>query len=366
MFYRVGGSIPLVWSYFAEFQNKRIRGSMLSALATFWMIGNITVAAIAWAVIPSDIGWNPEEGFKYNSWRIFVAICAIPAGLVTIALMFMPESPKYLLAKGQDYQALKVFQSIYSHNTGKDPNSYPILHVRVERNVRARLRAEDSKIREIWRNTCLLFEKPLLWVTLMMLYINFAIQFGYYGLWLWFPELFNKLNIFYNENPEASASVCDITNYQPLNSTVTNNDPFCANPVPDVKVFTDSFLISISALPGNIWTIIMMDKLGRKFFLVLSMVLSGGCAFFIYLVTSSTANLLLSCAFGFVSTMGFNALDCLGIELFPTNVRYAALSDAILSHDPIFFSLQINCHGCDAGRCPLGRNFRQCRFWLFD
>jgi len=52
------------------------------------------------------------------------------------------------------------------------------------------------------------------------------------------------------------------------------------------------------------------------------MVLSGGCAFFIYLVTSSTANLLLSCAFGFVSTMGFNALDCLGIELFPTNVRY--------------------------------------------
>lgn len=57
-------------------------------------------------------------------------------------------------------------------------------------------------------------------------------------------------------------------------------------------------------------------------FAVLSMVLSGGCAFFIYLVTSSTANLLLSCAFGFVSTMGFNALDCLGIELFPTNVRY--------------------------------------------
>ena len=52
------------------------------------------------------------------------------------------------------------------------------------------------------------------------------------------------------------------------------------------------------------------------------MVLSGACAFFIYLVTSSEANLALSCAFGFVSTMGFNALDCLGIELFPTNVRY--------------------------------------------
>ena len=65
-----------------------------------------------------------------------------------------------------------------------------------------------------------------------------------------------------------------------------------------------------------------MDKLGRKFFLVLSMVLSGSCVFLIYLVKSATSNLIISCCFGLVSTMGFNALDCLGIELFPTNVRY--------------------------------------------
>ena len=51
------------------------------------------------------------------------------------------------------------------------------------------------------------------------------------------------------------------------------------------------------------------------------MVLSGLCAFTIYLVSSSLANLLVSCAFGLVSTMGFNALDCLGIEMFPTHVR---------------------------------------------
>ena len=58
-------------------------------------------------------------------------------------------------------------------------------------------------------------------------------------------------------------------------------------------------------------------------YVVLSMCLSGGCAFFIYLVTSQTANLLVSIGFGLVSTMGFNALDCLGVELFPTHLRYA-------------------------------------------
>ena len=51
------------------------------------------------------------------------------------------------------------------------------------------------------------------------------------------------------------------------------------------------------------------------------MVLSGVSAFFIYLVSSQQSNLILSCIFGAVSTMGFNAMDCLGAELFPTDLR---------------------------------------------
>merc|ERR1712098_81012 len=63
-----------------------------------------------------------------------------------------------------------------------------------------------------------------------------------------------------------------------------------------------------------------------KFFLCLSMLLSGSSAFLIYLVNSSTMNLVLSCVFGAVSTMGFNSLDCLGIELFPTHLRSTAMA----------------------------------------
>ena len=53
------------------------------------------------------------------------------------------------------------------------------------------------------------------------------------------------------------------------------------------------------------------------------MVGSGLAAFCIWLVKSSVGNLILSCVFGAVSTMGFNALDCLGVELFPSSVRLA-------------------------------------------
>ena len=54
---------------------------------------------------------------------------------------------------------------------------------------------------------------------------------------------------------------------------------------------------------------------------VSSMVAAGLSAFGIYLVRSALGNLVLSCVFGAVATMGFNALDCLGAELFPTTLR---------------------------------------------
>lgn len=172
----VGGSIPLVWSYFAEFQCKSRRGRMLSALATFWMIGNISVAGLAWAVIPYEIGTNNGE-FLFNSWRIFVAICGIPAFLVTLALCFMPESPKFLLSKGREQDALKVFALIYKQNTGNA--HFPIEHIRTERRVIMNQRDSGiGQVQQILNNTLVLFEKPLMWVTVMMLYINFSIQFG--------------------------------------------------------------------------------------------------------------------------------------------------------------------------------------------
>jgi MFS family permease len=41
----LGGSGPVVWSYFAEFQPKQKRGSMLSSMAAFWTLGNLFVAS---------------------------------------------------------------------------------------------------------------------------------------------------------------------------------------------------------------------------------------------------------------------------------------------------------------------------------
>lgn len=128
-----------------------------------------------------------------------------------------------------------------------------------------------------------------------MIIINFAIQFGYlfyyfinmlgsktmpqfknfnpffppsisyYGLWLWFPELLNRLDIYYKSHNE-SVSVCEVVGFKP-NSTEGPFDHCKDATPPDNQVFINAFIIAVAPLPANIWTIFHMDKLGRKFFL---------------------------------------------------------------------------------------------------
>ena len=138
---------------------------MLSCLATFWMVGNVTVAGnahlneylvntasdcrkiylrrnlsnnfskfsmifsvAAWAVIPRDIGVTEGE-FLYNSWRIFTLICGIPAFLVAISLFAFPESPKFLASHGKPELALKVISKIYQSNKGLHYTSFPVSYI---------------------------------------------------------------------------------------------------------------------------------------------------------------------------------------------------------------------------------------------
>lgn len=55
------------------------------------------------------------------------------------------------------------------------------------------------------------------------------------------------------------------------------------------------------------------------------MIIAGLTVFFLPLIHNKTENLVISCVFGAVTTVGWNAIDVLQAELFPTAVRYRKL-----------------------------------------
>ncbi|KAK2842608.1 hypothetical protein Q5P01_012808 [Channa striata] len=317
----VGGSIPVIFSYFSEFMPRLRRGAMISALATFWMAGNIIAAGLAWLVIPKTWVLFSLGSLKFNSCRLFVVLCSIPS--ITSALLFklfMPESPKFLMESDQEREAIHVFRLMFELNMKGNGKTFPELGLRTSSKLKRHLEkaTNRSSCRE-WLTSILkggllpikqIFRGQLKSRSIALLVIFYCLSFGYYGPWMWFPELFARI--------EAGGSACaNVSVQSPL-----QNQNFSTV---DTTVYIDNFAIAASNLPGNIFTILMMDRTGGRALLSFSLLVSSLSVFFIYTVQTKAQSLVLSCVFSGVCVIAWNALDVVGTELYPTQLRSSAL-----------------------------------------
>nr|CAH7721801.1 unnamed protein product [Callosobruchus chinensis] len=332
----LGGSGPVIWSYFAEFQPKAKRGSMLSFMAAFWTLGNLFVAGLAGLIIPHDIGFKSQY-FVYNSWRIFLLICAVPSFIVAALLCFLPESPKFLLSQGRSEEAIAIFRHIYHINTGNSAEDYPVKHLIYEEEIltveeKAKIAKRGkyaNMVVDILDNSKQLFVSPILRYTLISITINFTFHIGYYGLMMWFPELFNRFGEYARDHDGADASVCQVTDYV-VHMGSQSKAGECNEKIPG-EVFIESLITVAAALPSNVLAVLGMDRLGRKFFLVFSTLSSGLCSACMYFVQNKTHNLIVSAVFSSVISCGNAALDCLITEIFPTNLRATGIAVSMVA-----------------------------------
>jgi VNT family MFS transporter (synaptic vesicle glycoprotein 2) len=116
----------ICFPYLGEFQPTKYREKILSWMELFWTIGIICLPLIAWRVIPLDFRLEYGKYFRFGSWNLFVAICAIPSLLIGFWLFFFPESPKFLLELGESDEALEILKDMYHQNTGFDRDNFPV------------------------------------------------------------------------------------------------------------------------------------------------------------------------------------------------------------------------------------------------
>lgn len=321
----LGGSGPVIWSYFAEFQPKAKRGSMLSFMAAFWTFGNLFVAGLAWLIIPRSIGFVTSL-FVYNSWRIFLMVCSIPSFIVGFLLFYLPESPKFLLSKGKHDKAMAIFRGIYVTNTKKSADSYPVSELHIDEKLMEEIKSSQASIKGKYSkmlsgmvdHSKQLFTSPILKFTMVSITINFTFHIGYYGLMMWFPELFHRFEAYSKEFPGEQAGVCKVTDY--VVSKNSHADAVCDAHIPQA-VFMESLISLASALPANLIAILGMDLLGRKFFLIFGTMTAGVCSAAMYFVFNTTQNLIVTAIFSGAISAANAALDCLITEVFPTHLR---------------------------------------------
>ncbi|WP_424467130.1 sugar porter family MFS transporter [Pseudoclavibacter helvolus] len=103
----VGGASTVVPVFLAELAPYEIRGSISGRNEAAIVIGQLSAFVIN-AILGNTLGHLD------GVWRIMFAICAIPAICLFFGMLRMPESPRWLVEKGRDAEALEVLKTIRS------------------------------------------------------------------------------------------------------------------------------------------------------------------------------------------------------------------------------------------------------------
>lgn len=117
-FYRIIGGIGVGIAsmispmYIAEIAPAETRGKLVSWNQFAIIFGMQVIYFVNYFIArQGNEQWLIEEGWR---WMFFSG--AIPAGLFLILLLFVPETPRFLVMKGKDQSALKVLRKISGDN----------------------------------------------------------------------------------------------------------------------------------------------------------------------------------------------------------------------------------------------------------
>uniref|UniRef100_A0A8C7IDX4 Synaptic vesicle glycoprotein 2Bb n=1 Tax=Oncorhynchus kisutch TaxID=8019 RepID=A0A8C7IDX4_ONCKI len=409
----IGGSVPIVYSYFSEFLQMDKRGEHLSWLCMFWMVGGIYASFTAWGIIP-HYGWGFSMGteFQFHSWRVFVLVCALPAITSLVGLMFMPESPRFLLENAKHDEAWMILKNVHDTNwraKGQPEKVFQVTHIKAPK-------TQEDEFIEIQSATGTAMQRwavrtlTLCKLDAKILYFNVVYcapitlipsYFSYYGLGVWFPDMIkylqqeeyeSKVKVFHRERVERfhfnfslenqihregeyindkfiniqmksvkfENSLFEDCYFEDIESTETifenctirstvfyntdlyeerfidcrlENTTFLHNKKGchldideenDVLIYLVSFLGSLAVLPGNIISALFMEKIGRVKIIGLSMLISAGCTFFLFLSFSQAAIIAWQCLFCGVSVAAWNGIEVITVELYPASKRATA------------------------------------------
>ncbi|XP_060861535.1 synaptic vesicle glycoprotein 2B-like isoform X1 [Metopolophium dirhodum] len=310
----------VLYSYLGEFVNTKYREKFLCWMEIFWTGGIILLPCMAWLIIPQT--FRIEYGFfLFRSWNLFVIICSLPSIILACLLVRLPESPKFLLAKGKHDETIDCLKYVYRWNH-KACDKFPVTTLILPDCINEQ---SNGFFNGLYESTVGLFTSKYKFIAIITCVIQFCATTSYYMLTLWFPELMNRFRWYEKTyvGPKNMTNMCEIVSIFKIEPEVTHQK--CNDDI-DESVYINIVIIGIACIPTGLIVPLFVNRLGLRFFLVVSFLGSGLSAALLYFITSSLENLVLSSMFAALSSVGISLMYCIAVELFPTEYRGMAVS----------------------------------------
>lgn len=188
--------------------------------AIIYGISCLLLPLIAVVVINQDWKFDiPYIGITFKPWRMFIIVCALPGLLSSIILMFLPESPKFVLGQGDKAGAYEILQKMYRMNKGRNAvfEDFEIFEEPESIANRQRiLKAKESRF-PLFESICIqtapLFRAPYLCSTILICTIQFGIYATSNGFYMLVPQILNTISGFTKSHSYTEQSdMCTIIN----------------------------------------------------------------------------------------------------------------------------------------------------------
>lgn len=225
----ISGPAAAIYAYLSEFHNDVQRGRAIMSSSTIYGVSCLLAPLLAWSVINQDWQFDiPYIGITYKPWRLFLVVASLPSLLGFVILLFLPESPKFVLGQGKKEETHDILRRMNRINNGRNAELEDFDIYEEPESIENRKRLMESKesrfplLTTIWVQTAPLFKPPYLFSTMLIC----AIQFGTYatsnGFYMFFAEILNKMASNLNDFTSPRIAMCDVINMNPVNLTAVN------------------------------------------------------------------------------------------------------------------------------------------------
>ncbi|XP_047026234.1 synaptic vesicle glycoprotein 2C-like isoform X1 [Helicoverpa zea] len=310
----------LGYAYVSEMLPRRRRD--FAVLITNGLINLLTFISpgLAWLILSYD--WQYQFGIiDLRPWRLLTAVYAAPLLISALCLLVADESPKFLMTRGKDKEALAILRKIYTVNTGLPEDSFCVKSLKTPCDINdSEQRGSESALAPKTQQEsafALLRPPHLKWFSLTA-FLMFGLFSFLNGLFLFAPDTINKVM----SSPETTGTVCELMG-QVDNSTSTSE---CLD---SMSSHTFYIMVVTTIVYGVLVTGGSLSPLSKKTLLVTMFIVVGvGCL----IAGLSTNRILAGIAMSSLqlTALGIGPLTAYVVHLFPTTLRGTAVGAVLM------------------------------------
>ncbi|XP_023940099.1 synaptic vesicle glycoprotein 2B isoform X2 [Bicyclus anynana] len=301
------------YSFIGELLPQRYRDVTLSIVNAMQITGAAMVPLLAWAILPLDFRVNFGL-YVFRPWRLLGMLYSSSFLISAFIMSFGPESPKFLVSQGRHDESLETLKKIYSGNTSKPAEYYPVKRLKLP--VQTEME-KPSFVQSLVQQTLPLIKPPYLKWMMLSGFLLFGLFATLNGLYMWLPDVLNRVL----SGGSVGLTACDIIG-QRLNETIS------ANAECNDKITSITFMINTIANFSCAFIALAISStvkfIGKKALMLLVYVTIG---VFCVLINAVTQEILFAILLSSLPLTGLaiGPVNAYAGEIYPTKLRGMAI-----------------------------------------